>query len=60
MASQNLDSVRRSISVTLEEIESLTKALAAKGIDARDPDDIEAFEIVSRIEREALAKKNVK
>ena len=56
MASTELDATRRRISVTLDEILELDRQLLAKGINARAPEDREAYDIVCRIERKALAK----
>lgn len=52
----NIETKRRSISATLADIEQNTAALAVKGIDAREPEDREAYDIVCRIERRLLAK----
>lgn len=49
----SIDSVRRSISATLAEIQATQKGL---GIDACDPGDREAYDIVCRIERRLLSR----
>jgi hypothetical protein len=55
-SSSDLDAVRRGILATVVDIHHLTAGLYAKGIDARDPTDREAFDIVCRIERRLMAK----
>lgn len=52
----NIETKRRSISATLADIEQNTAALAANALDAREPEDREAYDIVCRIERKLLAK----
>lgn len=51
----NKDKIRAQIGSILAEIEGHHAALMARGIDARHPDDREAFDAVCRIERKALA-----
>lgn len=51
-----LDKTRSEITAMISEIERLQSELARKGIDARQPEDREAADIVSRIERKLLSK----
>lgn len=51
----DLEVKKREISAIVDEILSLTRALAVKGIDARDPSDRQAYDIVCRIERRIMA-----
>lgn len=51
----DLEVKRREILALADGVSDLTLALAAKGIDARDPGDREAYDIICRIERRMAA-----
>lgn len=55
MVSADLDVRRLEISAIVNDIATITRDLRAKGIDARDPGDREAYDIISRIERRLAA-----
>lgn len=56
MDQTRLDKTRSEITVMIDEIGRLQTELAKKGIDARQPEDLEAMDIVFRIERKLLSK----
>lgn len=55
MSPSELEVKRREISAIVDDILRLTGGLLARGCDPREVEDREAFDIVSRIERRALA-----
>jgi len=56
----DLETKKREIAALAGEVSAFTLALAAKGIDARDPGDLEAYDIISRIERKMASGAKVK
>ena len=56
----DLEARKREIAALASEVSGFTLALAAKGIDARDPGDLEAYDIIRRIGRKMAAGAKVK